>query len=654
MNYISTLFNRGLCITIVGLTVLLSACSVPTLPNYSNRSWDTTTEDSSTRTLTRTQWLAQAKQFLKQARRSASPETENLQLRAVDSLIKAGDLNQAAQVLGYLNTIGLTPGYRSRLLLHRAQIVLARNQPARALALLGEIPGAQRSPLLEQLVQSARAKAFMALNKPLSAARALIARERFLATDQQIWANQQRILQSLEELNPEQITTVINTNHDPVLLGWLSLARLSLKYGRGSAQWQRQLSTWRRSYPRHPSRLDSTRAPLVSHTQFIKPVHIALLLPLSSRHSAAARAIHDGFTAMHQSEYSNQPRISIIDSGEEVSLIANYYRLAVKQGADFVIGPLGKEAAQQLIQTTHLSQPTLLLGSIENQRPPPNAMIFALNPEHEARQVAKRAYLEGFRNVAVLFPESSWGERSALAFSDYWTRLGGHITQQRSYLETINDFSSSIKQLLGVDLSEERKRQLAATLGTQLEFQPRRRQDIDFVFLVAKAKTARLVKPQLNFYAGHDLPVFSTSMVYAGRPDHINDIDLDQISFGDMPWLLSDHGHIKATRDSLPQGQKYRHTPLDRLYALGIDAYRVATNVAELSQRTTVINGASGVLSLDSGNRINRELNWAKFENGLPTLKGRLLGQPSEGKNEYMGQFKRRLRSYNSRNMGRE
>lgn len=649
--------------SIVSITILSSGCSVPTLPGSGKQSTivdrsidqqNTTTENSSTRTLSRNELLDQADQLLEQARRSASPEMEDLQLQAASSLIKAGSLNQASQILGYLNTTGLTPGYRSRLSLHRAQIALARNQPARALALLGEIPATQRSPKLEQLVQNSRASALLALNEPVSAARALILRERYLAGDQQIWNNQQRILQTLEELNPDQISTIINTNSDKVLLGWLSLARLSLQYGRGSNQWQQQLAGWRQSFPTHPSLVDSIFTANIKQPEFSRPTHIALLLPLSSRHSAAARAIHDGFNAIYQSDNgSNRPRLSVIDSGDETSLIANYYRLALKQGADFIVGPLGKKATEQLVRRVHLKKPTLLLGSLDNQKTPSNGLIFTLNPEHEAKQVAKRAYLEGFRNAIVLYPETPWGERSRQAFSVYWQQLGGKIARQRAYLETAFDFSSPIKQVLGVDRSEARKRSLAATLGTKVEFQPRRRQDIDFVFLIAKSRTARLVKPQLNFYAGHDLPAFSTSRVYAGRPDRINDIDLDQISFGDMPWLLSDHGHIKATRNLLSKNVSYHNTPLNRLYALGLDAYRVATNISQLSQHKTSLNGASGVLSLDSGNKINRELSWANFKDGIPIPKGKLSGQSGEDNNEFLEQDKTSQRSYKSRFLGR-
>ncbi|HSF90598.1 MAG TPA: penicillin-binding protein activator, partial [Paracoccaceae bacterium] len=178
-----------------------------------------------------------------------------------------------------------------------------------------------------------------------------------------------------------------------------------------------------------------------------------------------------------------------------------------------------------------------------------------------------------------------------------------------------------IKTLLNLDESERRNSILAAQLGTQLKFEPRRRQDVDCLFLAAQVKSARQIKPQINFYRGHDVPVYATSHVYNGKKDPVNDADLNGIIFGDMPWLLNDQGRMPALRERIQKDWPDQYTPMDRLYALGMDAYAIIFHLPRLiSDPTARISGATANLSLVD-NRINRYLTWARFEQGRPVVK---------------------------------
>ena len=73
----------------------------------------------------------------------------------------------------------------------------------------------------------------------------------------------------------------------------------------------------------------------------------------------------------------------------------------------------------------------------------------------------------------------------------------------------------------------QRYQRLRANIGGPLQFDPRRRQDIDFVFLAADAKAGRLIKSQLKFHYSGDLPVYSTSSIYSR--DGRSDSDLDEL-----------------------------------------------------------------------------------------------------------------------------
>ena len=56
-----------------------------------------------------------------------------------------------------------------------------------------------------------------------------------------------------------------------------------------------------------------------------------------------------------------------------------------------------------------------------------------------------------------------------------------------------------------------------------------------------------------------------------------------------------------------------------KFYALGIDAYFLATSLNKLiANRQTTIDGATGMLHLDNYNHIYRTLDWTQIQQGTP------------------------------------
>jgi outer membrane PBP1 activator LpoA protein len=217
------------------------------------------------------------------------------------------------------------------------------------------------------------------------------------------------------------------------------------------------------------------------------------------------------------------------------------------------------------------------------------------------------------------------------AFTDHWQRLGGILLTAQSYNLGENDYSESVKRLLNITQGEARKQALDTKFRTKLKFEPRPRGDIDCIFLVADARHGRLIKPQLNYHRASDIPIYSTSYIFSGKGDPVADVDLDSVVFGDMPWILAGGGKISGLRKSLQADWPYAHSPLDRLYALGIDVYAVIPQLNRMSSENAVrFRGVTGGLSLEHG-RLHRQLLWAKFSRGVPQLLDSTLN--------YKGQF---------------
>jgi len=361
---------------------------------------------------------------------------------------------------------------------------------------------------------------------------------------------------------------------------------------------------------------------------YIKPARIALMLPFSGRLEKVSDAIQNGFMyAYYQDRNLGQEpavELEIINASTDVSEFNAQYLQAIENGADFIVGPISKDLISFLQSRDKLAVPTLTLNYAEIKKEPSlNLYQFGLRPEDEAEQIADLALAEG-RNLAVtLVPDSEWGARLQLAFSERFEALGGRVVGSEIYPSKKNDYSNSIKKLLNLNTSNSRRSIIQQVIGEPVKFEPRRRQDVDMVFIAANSRQARLIKPQLKFHRAQTLPVYATSHISSSSGNSDDDRDLDGIQFVDIPWMLdsSNNQDFKQIRLYWPDSSK----PFSRLYALGIDAYRLIPALRRLMinpGETVLLN--TGQLSVDKNGRVKRTLLLATYKKGVT----RLLQQP--------------------------
>lgn len=341
------------------------------------------------------------------------------------------------------------------------------------------------------------------------------------------------------------------------------------------------------------------------------PRQIALLLPLTGAMAGPGQAVRDGFmSSYYQAVQSDQinTKVRIYNTTESAD-IESLYEKAISEGADCVVGPLEKEKVQRLarspvpvttIALNYLNQPSQGLA---------NMYQFGLSPLDEAAQVAQYAHQQGHQSALIIAPAGPWGYGVVQAFNTQWKQLGGNVGAQFFYMPN-QDLSAYIRQVLKVNDNADSQLKLARqpmsnVVGySRQDSQPAyHRQDVDMIFLVAQAAKARQINPLLKFYYASDLPVYSISLVYSGIPAPTADQDLNGIVFDDMPWVFN------------PMAAKLSAFP--RLYALGKDAFTVVMKRNQWrSSPNSTISGYTGVLSLNPGNRISRQLVWGRFEQG--------------------------------------
>ncbi|MEQ1439650.1 penicillin-binding protein activator [Fontimonas sp. SYSU GA230001] len=329
---------------------------------------------------------------------------------------------------------------------------------------------------------------------------------------------------------------------------------------------------------------------------------IALLLPLSGPFAATAEAVRDGFLARHFAA-GGQGSVRVYDVGDGPERLAAAYRLALDEGAGFIVGPLTKEGVAQLA-AMQPPVPVLGLNYLDAGTPSPSGFYqFGLAPEDEARAAADDAVARSLRRAVALVPEGDWGARVLAAFEDRLNQAGGRVVAAGRYRQGVSDQKDIISQLMGVAASEERHRALNAALGVKTEFDARRRADIDLVFLAARASDARVLLPQFRFYRASGLPLYATSLIYDGRAD----ADLSGLRFCDMPFMLDAEGdwsRERAEAAGLASAAAY-----PRLYALGRDAYQIARALQRGELRVgDGYRGASGQMEWAGSSALVRRL----------------------------------------------
>ena len=210
--------------------------------------------------------------------------------------------------------------------------------------------------------------------------------------------------------------------------------------------------------------------------------HIALLLPITGRAASAAQSVRDGFmTAYYQAPVAERPRVRLYDTG--TLSIADALTQAREQGADFIVGPLTREEVTAAAEYPGAHAPLLALNFLPAEQPVPAQFYqFALSPEDEARLVARRVLEDHHRRGVALVPAGDWGTRVLAAFRQELTAGGGDLIATGQIDTSRTDFSATITEVLRINESGARYKRLESVLGTKLQFEPRRRSDIEFIF----------------------------------------------------------------------------------------------------------------------------------------------------------------------------
>lgn len=509
-------------------------------------------------------------------------------LRAAEAWREDGDADAARAALAQIDARRLDAGDALRLDLLRAELALQAGDPSAALSLLarsaGSVPVAQRPRLFEL-----RGRALEASGDAFGAA-AEFAKLDALLESAERRENGRRVRGLLRRLDDASLSDraprlAADDPLRPFLARVMDSRGLALPAGYAAPS----------PVPSVPGARPDSR--------------IALLLPLSGPLRQAAIPVRDGFLAARFASAGVRPAVRIFDTGESPEQAVAAYRQAVAEGVDRVVGPLSRDAVAALFAERDLPVPVLALNRSAGT-PPPGHLGFALTPEDEAASAARLlAQREHKRVVAVVSAEDA-AQRSLDAFRGRHLLGGGELLAVAVLPATGVDFQSQIRAALaGAGLPT------SAPVDLSIPHDP----GFDALFLALRPGQARLAVPQLKLFGLVGMPMIGTSMLHSTEDGNPQDRELEGVEFTELPWLVEDRAGIPA-RAALRSQLDSAGGGAARLFAFGMDAWRVVVEGATLEEADLPLPGATGELRLDALGEVRSQPVIARFRGGRARL----------------------------------
>ena len=298
---------------------------------------------------------------------------------------------------------------------------------------------------------------------------------------------------------------------------------------------------------------------------------IALVLPLqSSVYGRAAEAVRAGFVAAANSA-GESARVRVFGHGDDGVLPA--VAAANASGAALLVGPLTRDDLKTVVAMAPAWPRMLALNQPEDGSPlPADVYALTLAIDSDAVQLARLARDDGVRSVSAVASDAPLQRRFEAAFALAWERAGGDSIREYRF-----DPSPDVLRLMRHELSVKAP---------------------DALLLAVDGSQASLAKSFLP-----PRPVYASSQIADDlSPAMLR--DLDGVRYIEIPWLAVPDASAFA---GLPRAN-LGNPVLERLYALGLDAYAVAQMLAEpIPPDRIELDGAIGHLSLAPSRVFARE-----------------------------------------------
>lgn len=552
--------------------------------------------------------------YITGAEKKTGLEKINWQLLAIQALIKEDDLIDAKKKLTALPTQLVGIQRREYYLLTAALEAMRKNTSEAQKAL---------DKIISRLLIGAQRDRFYRIKIQLLKSQKTVDQEAVLTTyidwEKNVTPFQKK--QVIEEtwnvltaLLPAEIDK-LGLTKNKTLIGWLDLLKRYNSHKNDQIILKNEVRLWQEKNRKHPAEKYAKKLFLGESLVPATPINtnelkVALLLPMSGNAQIFGKAIYQGFNDT-VTKQKNAPAVMLIDtdriSFSEVAKNVNEGKI------NFIVGPLLKYTVTN-IKSLKLSIPILALNRIDDMTQQDNLCYFALAPEDEALDAAKRMYTQGKRNPLLIVPKGELVDRIPSAFAEQWGKL---IKDGAIQVITFDPSRQRSIEQKGIPLE-----------GTVFKWQDGKLKPsklvaedgvapyVDAVYIVANPQELSFIKSMLDITATRldqtNITYYASSRSNSATISFDERNNLNGMQISEIPYIATKDYVLKS---KLPINQKNDYS-LVRLYAMGVDAWTLVQNYAELKNNYHV-KGVTGQLSVTKPCIITRELKWLTFDNGV-------------------------------------
>ncbi|VAW49072.1 hypothetical protein MNBD_GAMMA03-729 [hydrothermal vent metagenome] len=316
------------------------------------------------------------------------------------------------------------------------------------------------------------------------------------------------------------------------------------------------------------------------------PKKLAILLPFDGKYEHVANQIKSGIMKAFMA--SDQKTSLKFYNSSNLDQLERTYQQAKQEGADFIIGPLRKEAIDHII--TIADENVLALNRIEYTP----FTQFSFKSADEVTQLIEHFKAQDYQNIGILSNDGHSDIKLAKKLKTAWVQYEGNS----AFLSIYPDKKPKLRKALGALINEAKSKERYDTLrwatGHKLKFFPRTRQDFDAIIIIDNNARLAVFKPQFAFF-GLNTPVYGTSQL---SPKNLlktkSNRDLRGVKFLAYPVIFR------------PQNLT------SNFEAFGWDSFQVATQHQNLKRGGYLAQGKTGELTLKD-QHITQHLVWAIY-----------------------------------------
>jgi len=226
---------------------------------------------------------------------------------------------------------------------------------------------------------------------------------------------------------------------------------------------------------------------------------------------------------------------------------------------------------------------------------------FNINREKDIKKLLNFAKINGDKR-AIIIDDSTTRDRSL--FEKIWKKMDGEVVSSNSSEKKISS-QKLLSEIFLLEQSKIRSRKLSRIIGLQINSKPRKREDIDSMFLSTSLPNARSLKPALEYNFADNINVYLIPSWLEDEYLKENELDLEKVIINEMPFLLNTN----------TSSQTINPIAKSRNYAIGYDAYELLLLLNSNSKRNFNYFGLTGLITNEYPS-IQKESLQAKVING--------------------------------------